>query len=114
MMWNASPCNCFGSATLKWTDPHLRRTDMLSRLSRLFLIAWPLWSYGASVRAAGQDTFAGADRLYSEKSFALALKGYEAALKNGLVPDSRRDEVAYRICVCLGRSQQWDRALLES
>src|SRR5205823_2943418 len=62
----------------------------------------------------GQNALADADRLYAEKSFALALKQYEAAVRSGEVAERRRDEVAYRICVCLGRSQQWDRALKDS
>ena len=54
------------------------------------------------------------DRLYREKSFAGALKSYEAAAKAGRVPRARRQEIRYRIAVCLGRTEQWDRALAES
>src|SRR2546426_445321 len=63
---------------------------------------------------AAQATLADADRLYAEKSFAKALKVYEPLLNAGAVPEGRRDEVRYRVCVCLGRSEQWDRALAES
>src|ERR1051325_2281145 len=55
-----------------------------------------------------------ADLKYRQKSYALALKGYEQALKNGSVPAERRDEVAYRIAVSLGKTEQWDRALEQS
>src|SRR5579872_4315476 len=81
---------------------------------RAFLVALLLSSLSAAVYAGGQDPLAAADRLYAEKSFALALKAYEAGLNSGAVPASRREEVAYRVCVCLGRSKQWDRALKDS
>src|SRR5262245_8983393 len=61
-----------------------------------------------------QTSLSDADKLYAEKSYADALKGYEGALKAGEVPAGRRDEVQYRIIVSLGKSQQWDRALEQS
>lgn len=64
--------------------------------------------------APRQATLAEADKLYAEKSYAGALKGYEEALKAGAVPAARRDEVRYRSAVSLGKSEKWDRALQAS
>ncbi|HLK61513.1 MAG TPA: alpha-2-macroglobulin family protein, partial [Chthonomonadaceae bacterium] len=60
---------------------------------------------------AGGSTLSDADKHFAQKSYAAALKEYQAAQKAGQVPDARKDEVAYRIAVSLGKSEQWDRAL---
>src|SRR5712692_10386091 len=87
---------------------------MYPPLVRALIVTLVLSALFAPVYASGQDAIVSADRLYSEKSFLLALKAYEAVLHSGAVPESRKQDVAYRVCVCLGRSQQWDRALQES
>src|SRR4051794_38958049 len=55
-----------------------------------------------------------ADKLYAEKSYADALKAYETLQSDRAVPPARADDVAYRIAVSLGKTQQWDRALAQS
>src|SRR5437660_675757 len=86
------------------------------RLLLLLLLGFAL--YGRAVNALDQparpapaQTLADADRLYAEKSYAGALEGYERLLKEDQVPAQRRDEVQYRVAVCLGKSEKWDRAL---
>ena len=64
--------------------------------------------------AQNSNPLAKADKLYQEKSFALALKEYQRVTAAGKVPLSRREEVQYRILVSLGRSQQRNRSLSET
>src|SRR5262245_33478953 len=71
-------------------------------------------SFALPLHAQTSPSLAQADRSFLQKSYAAALKGYERAGKAGQVPTTRKDEVAYRIAVCLGKSQQWDRALARS
>jgi alpha-2-macroglobulin len=62
---------------------------------------------GVRASQVGPQTLADADKQFDHKSYKNALKAYEAAQ----VPADRRDVVAYRIAVSLGKTQQWDRAL---
>ncbi len=57
---------------------------------------------------------AAADKLYDTQSYAGALAAYRSLLEKGQVPPARADEVRYRVCVALGRSNRWDSALAES
>lgn len=53
-----------------------------------------------------------ADKLYAEKSYAGALAIYSDLLRNpDALPEGRREDVAYRVAVSLGKTKQWDRAL---
>jgi uncharacterized protein YfaS (alpha-2-macroglobulin family) len=88
------------------------------RTCALLALAIIILAFG--VRTAAQDadrararaaTLAEADRLYGEKSYAAALEVYERLLQAGSVPEDRQDEIRYRVGVCLGKSEQWDRAL---
>ena len=66
---------------------------------------------GLVLFAQSKDALKDADRHFKEKSYAIALKEYEAALKSGQVAANRKDEIAYRILVSESRSEQWDRAV---
>jgi alpha-2-macroglobulin len=52
-----------------------------------------------------------ADGFYREGSYRHAAEQYAAVLKDGAVPASRLEEVQHRLCICYGRSEQWDQAL---
>src|SRR5262249_20973379 len=67
-----------------------------------------------AARPARQQTLAEADRHYDEKSYGAALEGYRSLEKAGAVPSLRRDEIGYRITVCLGKTKKWDEALKSS
>jgi hypothetical protein len=64
----------------------------------------------ATRKAAPPPGLAEADLLYSQKSYAKALEGYQHALQTGAA-GQRRAEVEYRVAVCLGRTQRWDEAI---
>lgn len=55
-----------------------------------------------------------ADRAFTKQSYALALRGYQAEQKRGNLSPERRDLVAYRIAVCLGKTEKWTQALQSS
>ena len=63
---------------------------------------------GASAWQTGSSGLRDADKQYAQKSFKRALQGYTLLQKTGLVPPERRDEIAYRIVVSEGKTQQWD------
>jgi uncharacterized protein YfaS (alpha-2-macroglobulin family) len=66
----------------------------------------------AQQRAVDNDPrLSQADKLWREKSFGPALTEYEAILAGGKVSGDTRSLVEYRIAVCLGKTQKWDRAL---
>src|SRR5579871_1506341 len=69
------------------------------------------WLSGARAAQPARMTLAEADRHFAQKSYAAALQGYQAALQAGAVPAGRREEIAYRVAVALGKTKQWDRAL---
>jgi uncharacterized protein YfaS (alpha-2-macroglobulin family) len=93
-----------------------RRPPPAVRRAALYLL---LTLMAAGVGLAGlaaqarQATPAEADRLYREQSYAAALQRYEQLQKAGTIPAARRDEVQYRVAVCLGKTKQWDRALAQ-
>ncbi|MBM3459698.1 MAG: hypothetical protein FJX77_14340, partial [Armatimonadetes bacterium] len=82
------------------------------------LVFWlGCWLLGLGLAArAGQGAagslreLARADRLYQEKSYALALPLYEQLQQGPALPRERRDDVGLRIVVCLGKTKKWDRA----
>src|SRR3569833_554161 len=91
-----------------------------SKLVRLWVAVASLLAGGMAVAAPGGKpirtacSLAQADRLYAEKSYGLAVEGYRRFLRTGLVPEPRKNEVAYRIGVALGKSERWNEALVES
>ncbi|MBM3459713.1 MAG: hypothetical protein FJX77_14420, partial [Armatimonadetes bacterium] len=79
----------------------------------LLLLLLPLTILAASaaeLSPAASADLARADRLYAERSYALALPVYEEWEKAGGLPPERRDDVGLRVAVCLGKTQKWDRA----
>src|SRR5579872_1191244 len=85
------------------------------RRSRWALLILAVVVGAVSLAARSQKvTLADADRLFAEKSYSDALKSYEALQAAGAVPAGRTDDVAYRIAVSMGKSQQWDQALIRS
>ena len=74
-----------------------------------------LWSGAARAQETPKSAVAlgAADKNYALQSYAKALKTYEALQKANAVPAIRQDDIAYRVVVSLGKTQQWDRALAE-
>ena len=70
--------------------------------------------YASRAQNSPQAVLQDADKLFHDKSYAGALKSYEALLKDNTLPADRKDDVQYRICVSLGKTQQWDQALEHS
>ena len=83
-----------------------------ARWAALFIVG--ATALAAFAGRALKTDLADADRLYAEKSYADALKAYELLLRDRAVPEARKDEVAFRVAVSLGKTQQWDRALAQS
>jgi len=63
---------------------------------------------------ASTVTMAAADQAYFKKSYATALKQYQEAVRQRLVPQERRPLVDYRIARSLGFTEQWDASIAES
>lgn len=70
---------------------------------------------GTAIRQAAAavqpPTLADADKRWKQHSYARALTEYEGLQKAGRIPAARRDEIAYRVAVLPGKTEQWDRGL---
>jgi uncharacterized protein YfaS (alpha-2-macroglobulin family) len=81
------------------------------KIAGTLCVLLPALVFGAMALKSRGASLADGDRHYRQKSYAAALAAYSAALKADAVPAQRRDEVRYRMVVCLGKTDQWDRAL---
>ena len=79
----------------------------------LVLLALAASSQRGHAEDAIPPGLAAADKLYEEKSYAAALKAYDQLFVANQVPEPRRDEVAYRRIVSMGKAKLWDQALAE-
>ena len=100
---------------MKPVHQYLRR-PALAALFLLALCCAAVYAVGTVRQAARADAVElarirkEADRLYEEKSFALALDGYRKWLAAAPKDYRDRTEVEYRNAVALGKAQKWDEA----
>ncbi len=69
--------------------------------------AWA-WQMDAGTQA-GSVALRNADKQYAQKSYKRALQAYTVLQNAGQIPPERRDEIAYRVVVSLGKTEQWDK-----
>jgi uncharacterized protein YfaS (alpha-2-macroglobulin family) len=88
-----------------------RKIKRVGVLAGLFILCGALASWAAWTGRQAPNALKQADKLYAEQSFSAAYSSYEKALKTGVVPPARVDDVNYRLVASLGKMQKWDAAL---
>jgi uncharacterized protein YfaS (alpha-2-macroglobulin family) len=101
------------TTTPRGLHPILKTAALLALGLLLSSTGRALWAQQDAANRRSADLVA-ADKLYAEKSYAGALTAYESLLKSGDVPAARKDDLQYRVGVCLGKTEKWDRALAYS
>ena len=77
------------------------------------LVVLALWT-ARGAQQSPQELLAQADQLYQERSYSQAFDLYQRLLADQADLGDHQTQVEYRICVCLGRSKQWDSALAQT
>jgi uncharacterized protein YfaS (alpha-2-macroglobulin family) len=80
----------------------------------IILVSVAAGIYGIAQQKTPEQQLQEGDKAYTEKSYSNALKYYLSLASENKLPADRKDEIGLRICIALGKTGQWDKALKES